>query len=381
VPSSVWADIALDFVEGFPRVGGKTVVLTVVDRFSKYAHFIALSHPCTAISVARVFFDNIVRLHGVPCSIVSDRDLVFTSAFWSELFSLAGVTLRLSTAFHPQTDGQSEVANRILGVYLRCLAGDRPTSWLRWLPWAEYCYNTSYQLALQTTPFRVVYGRDPPALIPHQAGSARVQALDRQLMGRDAFLEEIRERLLHSQDAMKRQYDAGHRFVEFQVGDWVWLRLHQRLANAITDKAAGKLAPRYCGPYKIQERVGKLAYRLELPPRARIHCVFHVVFLKKFEGEPPAEVVPLPVIRHGRVVPIPSQVIKARLNRGTWEVLVRWEARSAADATWEPLEQFTETHPAFQLEDELFAGEGGSVMDAFYGRQYRRCGKPAPSQG
>jgi hypothetical protein len=266
VPSSVWADIALDFVEGFPRVGGKTVVLTVVDIFSKYAHFITLSHPYTTVSIARALFDNIVRLHGVPCSIVSDRP-VFTSVFWSELFSLAGVTLRLSTTFHPHTDGQFEVTNRILGVYLRCLAGDRPTSWLCWLPWAEYCYNTSYQSALQTTPFRVVYGRDPPSLIPHHAGSARVQALDRQLVDRDGFLEEIGEQLLHAQDAMKRQYDAGHRFVEFQVSDWVWLRLHQRLATAITTRAADKLAPRYYGPYKILDRVGALAYRLALPPR------------------------------------------------------------------------------------------------------------------
>jgi hypothetical protein len=148
VPHSVWADIAMDFVEGFPRISGKSVVLTVVDRFSKYAHFIALGHPYTAISVAQAFFDNIVRLHGFPCSIVSYRDPVFTSSFWSELFKLSGVKLRLSSAFHPQTDGQSEVTNRVLGVYLRCLAGDRPKQWLRWLPWAEYYYNSSYQTAL-----------------------------------------------------------------------------------------------------------------------------------------------------------------------------------------------------------------------------------------
>jgi hypothetical protein len=101
VPSAVWSDIVMDFVEGFPRVGGKSVVLTVVDRFSKYAHFIALAHPYTTISVAQAFFDNTVRLHVFPCSIVSDRDPVFTSTLWSELFTLARVTLCLSTAFHP----------------------------------------------------------------------------------------------------------------------------------------------------------------------------------------------------------------------------------------------------------------------------------------
>jgi hypothetical protein len=164
----VWADIAIDFVEGFPRVGGKSVVMTVVDRFSKYAHFIPLGHPYTAVSVAQAFFNNIVKLHGIPCSNVSDRDLVFTNTFWKELFTLSGIKLRMSTVFHPQTDGQFEVTNRILGVYLRCLAGDQPRSWLRWLPWAEFCYNTSLQTALHATPFKVVYGRDPPALLSYE---------------------------------------------------------------------------------------------------------------------------------------------------------------------------------------------------------------------
>ena len=168
----------MDFVEGFPRVGGKSVILTIVDRFSKMAHFLALSHPYSAQSVARAFFDNIVRLHGFPCSIVSDRDTVFTSHFWEELFKMAGVKLLRSLAFHPQTDGQSEVSNRIIVMYLRCLAGDRPRSWLQWLPWAEFCFNTSYQSALWATPFEVVYGRPPPALMSYTPGAARVAAVD-----------------------------------------------------------------------------------------------------------------------------------------------------------------------------------------------------------
>ena len=126
VPSQVWADISMDFIEGLPKVGGKSVILTVVDRFSKYAHFIALGHPYTAASVARAFFDGIVRLHGFPASIVSDRDPVFTGHVWRDLFRMAGVQLRLSTAFHPQTDGQSEVVNKVIAMYLHCVTGDRP---------------------------------------------------------------------------------------------------------------------------------------------------------------------------------------------------------------------------------------------------------------
>lgn len=157
----------MDFVEGFPRVGGKSVVLTVMDRFSKMVHFVPLSHPYTTLIVAHAFFDNIVRLHGFPCSIVSDWDPIFTSTLWTELFHLVGVKLCLSTAFRPQTDGQSEVVNRVLAVYLRCLAGDRPWIWLRWLPWAEYCFNTSYQSALCTSSFQVVYGHTPSSLMSY----------------------------------------------------------------------------------------------------------------------------------------------------------------------------------------------------------------------
>jgi len=110
----------MDFIEGLPKVGGKSVILTVVNRFSKYAHFIALGHPYTAVSVARAFFDGIVRLHGFPTSIVSDGDPVFTVHVWRDLFKMAGVTLRMSTAFHPQTDGRYEVVNKVIAMYLRC---------------------------------------------------------------------------------------------------------------------------------------------------------------------------------------------------------------------------------------------------------------------
>jgi hypothetical protein len=134
----------MNFVKGLLKVGGKSIILTVVDIFSKFTYFIALSHPYSASSIAKVFFDQIVRLHGMPCSIVSVRDPVFTSTFWKELFQLAGVTLRFSLAFHPQTNRESEVVNHTIAMYLQCLARDHPRSWLQWLPWAEFCYNSSY---------------------------------------------------------------------------------------------------------------------------------------------------------------------------------------------------------------------------------------------
>jgi hypothetical protein len=136
-------------------------VLTVVDWFSKYAHFIPLNHPYSTTSIAKAFFDEIVRLHGFPCSIVSDLDPVFTSTFWTELFCLAGVTLLPSSTFHPQTDGQSEVTNPIITMYLCCLVGDWPHSWLQWLPWAEFCYNSSSKQLLVLLLSRWCWGYAP----------------------------------------------------------------------------------------------------------------------------------------------------------------------------------------------------------------------------
>jgi transposase InsO family protein len=132
----------------------------------------------TATSVARAFFAEIVRLHGLPSSIVSDRDATFTSTFWRELFCLFGVHLNMSAAFHPQSHGQSEAVNKIITMYLRCLSGDRPHQWVQWLPWAKFCYNSAYQSSLQTTPFCVIYGRDPPAIPPYTPSAVRVPAVD-----------------------------------------------------------------------------------------------------------------------------------------------------------------------------------------------------------
>jgi hypothetical protein len=203
VPSTGWSDISMDFIEEFPKVGGKSVILTVVDRFSKFAHFITLGHPYSATSVAKAFFEEVVRLHGFPCSIVSDRDPVFTSSFWTELFKLARVKLQMSSVFHPQSDGQSEVVNRVITMHLRCPVGDRPKSWLRWFPWAEYCYNTSFQSALKCSPFKVVYGREPPMLMSYVPGAAKVAAVDKQLQERDELLREVKDRLIQAQVAMK----------------------------------------------------------------------------------------------------------------------------------------------------------------------------------
>jgi hypothetical protein len=213
------------FIEGFPKVDDKSVVLTVVDRFSKFAHFIALGHLYNTTSVAKAFFEGIVRLYGFSCSIVSNRDIVFTSLFWAELFKMSCIGLHMSSAFHPRSDGESEVVNQVLTMYLRCLAGDRPRYSLQWLTWAEFCYNSSYQTTLKCSSFKVVYGRDPPALISYQHGVSKVAAVDKQLIDRDEFLTTIKECLIHSQVTLKVIRTTNVSEAVFQESDLVWLRL------------------------------------------------------------------------------------------------------------------------------------------------------------
>jgi hypothetical protein len=150
----------MDFIEGLPKSDGYSVILVVVDRLTKYAHFIPIKHPYTVASIAQTFLDNVVKLHGMPASIVTDRDTIFVSKFWKTLFKLYRVDLKLSTAYHPQIDGQSERVNQCLEMYLKCAVHDSPKSWKSWLSLAEIWYNSSLHNALGCSPFKAMYGYD-----------------------------------------------------------------------------------------------------------------------------------------------------------------------------------------------------------------------------
>lgn len=184
-------DVSLDFIVGLSTSRGKNVLLVMADRFSKFAHLVPLSYPYTIVSMARLFFGCIFKLHRLLETIVSNRDITFTSAFWVELFHLCGTTLVFSFAYHPQSDGRTEVVNYTIEMYFHCFSSKHSTKWMDQLSWAEYCYNTSYHLSLKATPFEVVYGRPAPRLLSYCAGSSHIDVVDMALQSEDELLSSL----------------------------------------------------------------------------------------------------------------------------------------------------------------------------------------------
>jgi hypothetical protein len=189
----------MDFVEGLPKSNGKEVILVVVNRLTKYSHFIPLSHPYTVNSVITAFVDNIFKLHGMPQSIVTDRDRIFTSKFWQQIFKTLKVDLRMSTSYHPQTDGQTERVNQCLESYLRSMAFAEPKKWCYWLSLAEWWYNSSYHTATKFTPFHALYGFPAPLIseisIPGPTDADAKTFLEQ----KEQMLQQLKANLLHAQ--------------------------------------------------------------------------------------------------------------------------------------------------------------------------------------
>jgi hypothetical protein len=329
VPQGAWQDIAMDFIEKLPKSSGYDTILDVVDCFSKYAHFIALKHPFTAAQVAQVVLDQVVRLHSLPRSIVSDRDKIFTNIFWSQLFKLLGTKLNLSTTYHPQTDGQSERVNQCVEMYLRCAVHAQPSKWKNWLPLAEFWYNTTYHTSLACSPFKVLYGYDPPfAAAPHIPSDAIVDVAQL-LEERAQFTLMLREQLAVAENRNKLKADRLRTERQFNVSDMVLLKLQPYTQHTVVSRSCPKLAFKFFGPYKILERVGAVAYRLELPIGAQVHPVFHVSQLKPYILDYTLVFATLPTSSDlsGHNVH-PLEILNRRLikkgNRAVPQVLIRW---------------------------------------------------------
>lgn len=364
IPTQVWQEISMDFIVGLPMSKGKTIIMVVVDRLSKYAHFFPLSHPYSASQVAQVFLDNIYKLHGLPKSIVSDRDRVFLSHFWTSLFKLLKVTLKMSTAYHPQTDGQTEVVNRCLECYLRCMTGENPQAWTDWLPLAEYWYNTNFHSSIQTSPYEVVYGQPPPIDLPYMAGDSPVDVVDRTLQAREKAKEMLQFHLKRAQDRMKNLVDKSRTDREYDVGTKVYLKLQPHRQVTIRKGVQHKFSAKYYGPFEVIARIGKVAYKLDLPVSAQIHPVFHISQLKKCHGDAAVSNV-LPTIdvagvMEARPVAVLDRRLGKRGNRPVMMVLVQWSTGTADDATWEVYGDLLVRFPVLQtiLEAKDLKGNG-----------------------
>lgn len=273
IPNQAWAHMSMDFIEGLPRSKGKDTILVVVDRFTKSAHFIALSHPYTVVIVADKFWKKIHTLHGALETIMTDRDKIFLSNFWQALFRLNGTHLLYNTTYHPQTDGQTERVNRCLENYLRCMTSHRPTNWKSWLHLAEWWYNTNFHCCLQCTPFEALYGYTPPELSMGPLLESTVPAAEDALMCRQQMQQLPKDNLLKAQERMKIYADQRRTERSFQVGDLVYLKLQPYRQTSLALRKSLKLCSKYFGPYKILEKVGQVAYKLALPVSSKIHRV------------------------------------------------------------------------------------------------------------
>lgn len=189
--------------------------------------------------------------------------------------------MKYDNAYHPQSDGQTKVVNRCLETYLRCVTGLKPKKCPKWLVWAEYWYNTNYHASLKTTPFEALYDRAPLVLVKGDTLFSAVDEVNKLIVERNMMLKEMQEQLLKAQNVMRSQANRRRRQVDYEVGDMVFLKIQPYKMKKLSKRVNKKLSPRYYGPYEILQKIGAVAYKLELPEDTKVHPVFHVSLLKK----------------------------------------------------------------------------------------------------
>ena len=287
IPEWKWEHITMDFVFKLPPTARRhDGIWVVVDRLTKSAHFIPIREKFSPQKLAELFMNHIVGLHGVPVSIISDRDPRFTSRFWKGLMKELGVKLNLSTAFHPQTDGQSERIIQTLEDMLRSCVLQLKGHWNEYLPLAEFTYNNSYHSSIEMSPYEALCGKQcHTPLCWNETG-------ERKLLGPEIVqttmdkVNVIRAGLKATQDRQKSYADKRRKDLEFEVEDRVFLKLSP-WKGVVRFGKRGKLSPRYIGPLEIVERIGLVAYRLDLSDElSRVHNVFHISMLRKYISDP-----------------------------------------------------------------------------------------------
>ncbi|KAL0549730.1 hypothetical protein IC582_014217 [Cucumis melo] len=352
IPEWKWENVSMDFITGLPRtLKGFTVIWVVVDRLTKSAHFVPGKSTYTASKWAQLYMSEIVRLHGVPVSIVSDRDARFTSKFWKGLQTAMGTRLDFSTAFHPQTDGQTERLNQVLEDMLRACALEFPGSLDSHLHLMEFAYNNSYQATIGMTPFEALYGkccRSPVCW--GEVGEQRLMGPEL-VQSTNEAIQKIRSRMHTAQSRQKSYADVRRKDHEFEVGDKVFLKVAP-MRGVLRFERRGKLSPRFVGPFEILERIGPVAYRLALPPSlSTVHDVFHVSMLRKYVPDPShvADYEPLEIDENLSYTEQPVEVlareVKTLRNKEIPLVKVLWRNHRVEEATWEREDDMRSRYP------------------------------------
>jgi hypothetical protein len=352
IPEWKWERISMDFVSGLPRASsGQDAAWVIVDRLTKTAHFLPIRMTYSMDRLAELYIKEIVRLHGIPVSIVSDRDPRFTSRFWRSLQEALGTKLTFSTAFYPQTDGQTERTIQTLEDMLRLCVLDFKGSWIQYIPLIEFAYNNSYHASIKMAPYEALYGRRCRSpLYWDEVG-------ERKLLGPEIIQDTcekitvIKQRLVAAQSRQKSYADLRRRELEFEVGTKVFLKVAP-MKGVMRFGRRGKLSPRYVGPFEILEKIGAVAYRLALPPNlSRIHNVFHISMLRKYVPDPThvLESEPLQIQSNMTYEETPTRILDRKeqvlRNKTISLVKVLWSNHSVEEASWELEESMREKYP------------------------------------
>jgi transposase InsO family protein len=335
VPEEPWRDITMDFVFGLPKSNsGHTGILVVVDRFSKMVRLAPCSEEVTAEGTAKLLLGHVIRSHGVPRTIVSDRDPRFLSQFWRVLFDRLGTQLKRSTAFHPQTDGQSERMNQTVEAILRSLlVGKMEEEWEDFLPVVELAINSTPNASTGKTPFELVYGRDPHLPLAPDVDT-EVPRANQLLESLKEVWEAARRNLQHAQQLQRRQANKRRSPGEFAEGDEVMLSTK----NLRLPGTTAKLIPRWIGPFVVVKKLSPLTYTLKLPDSMKIHPTFHISLLKPYYAptalnsvpEPP----PPPEVRADGEHYEVERILADRIVRGKKQYLIKWKGYADEENSW-----------------------------------------------
>ncbi|GJP47589.1 hypothetical protein CLOM_g6771 [Closterium sp. NIES-68] len=338
VPEQPWQVVSLDFITGLPpTTSSHDAILVVIDKFSKMGHFIPTHTTARTEETAQLFVRHIISQHGIPTTLISDRDPKFTSKFWKELMSLLGTKLAMSSAYHPQTDGQTERLNQIVEQLLRAACKDDISKWDMHLPVLEFAYNNATHAATGQTPFFLCYGRHP--LTPQKpTTSATVQPAHDFITTMHQLWDRTHKRLLDIQQQQKRQADRHRNDHTITVGDQVLLDTR----NLDISHLPSKLRPRFCGPFLVEAQVTPVTFRLRLPATWKIHNAFHVQLLKPyrdpntiFVGRQPPPPPPV-LVQNEPEYEVESVLAHRRRRNGTVELLIRWKGYDPSEDSWVP---------------------------------------------